>query len=44
MRQRLHTLLRQARFDGRPVDDLVDDIFELLGIEGVDDQPAPPDQ
>ena len=44
MREHLRGLLRAARFDGRDVDQLTDDVLRLLGFEGVDDQPATPDQ
>lgn len=44
MRDQLRELLRVARFDGRDVDQLTDDVLRLLGLEGVDDQPVTPDQ
>jgi hypothetical protein len=44
MREQLHELLRVARFENWDSRRLVDEILRLVGLEGVDDQPAPPDQ
>lgn len=43
MRAELRQLLRKARFAGWNLDDLEDEIDHLFR-EGVDVQPAPPDQ
>lgn len=43
VRQELRQILRKARFYGWNLDDLEDEIDHLFR-EGVDVQPAPPDQ
>ena len=44
MRDRLHELLRVARFQGWSAERLADEILRLLDLGGVDDQPATPEQ
>lgn len=43
VRQALRQILRRARFEGWNLDDLEDEIDKLFH-EGVNVQPAPPDQ
>lgn len=44
MKGKLRELVRVAHFEGWTAERLTDEIMRLLGLEGVDDQPATPDQ